>query len=153
MKPLQSIKCHVAAGEASKEPPVGPMLGQYQVNIVDFINRFNTTTAVYEKGVLLSTLVIRDPNTRIFTIVLKGPSLRSLLDNFLVKFKRKKIISSAKLHDLCAIKYRWALEHKLISSDITFSAFTKSILAVLRSYKKIFVYVPKNKLKTIRKNS
>jgi ribosomal protein L11 len=147
MKPLQSIKCHVAAGEASKEPPVGPMLGQYQVNIIDFINRFNNTTAIYEKGVLLSTLVIRDPNTRIFTIILKGPTLRSLLDNFLVKFKRKKIISSSKLYDLCLIKYKWALEHKLISQDVTFPAFVKSIFSVLRSYKKINVYTPKIKLK------
>lgn len=147
MKPLQSIKCHVSTCEATKEPPVGPMLGQYQINIVDFINRFNnTTSALYEKGILISVLVVRDPNTRIFTIIYKGPTLRSLLDNLSVKFKRKKVISVNKLFDLCQIKYKWAMEQNLINSDVSLQSFIKTNLSVLRTYKKIVVYVPKKKL-------
>jgi len=38
------IKLQVSAGQANPAPPVGPALGQYSVNIVEFCRAFNSKT-------------------------------------------------------------------------------------------------------------
>ena len=39
------IKLQIPAGKATPAPPVGPALGQYGVNIVQFTKEFNEKTA------------------------------------------------------------------------------------------------------------
>jgi large subunit ribosomal protein L11 len=39
-----NLKMKIRAGQASAAPPVGSTLGQYGVNMMDFINPFNETT-------------------------------------------------------------------------------------------------------------
>jgi len=39
------IKLQVPAAEANPSPPVGPALGQYGVNIMDFCKAFNAQTS------------------------------------------------------------------------------------------------------------
>jgi large subunit ribosomal protein L11 len=44
-KPVRaSLKMKIRAGQASAAPPVGSTLGQYGVNMMDFINPFNEQT-------------------------------------------------------------------------------------------------------------
>ena len=38
------IKLHIVGGQASPAPPVGPALGQQQVNIMEFCKQFNAKT-------------------------------------------------------------------------------------------------------------
>ncbi|SVD55130.1 uncharacterized protein METZ01_LOCUS407984 [marine metagenome] len=38
------IKLHIPGGQASPAPPVGPALGQAQVNIMEFCKQFNAKT-------------------------------------------------------------------------------------------------------------
>ncbi len=39
-----NLKMKIKGGQASAAPPVGSILGQYGVNMMDFINPFNTKT-------------------------------------------------------------------------------------------------------------
>eukprot|EP01133_Synstelium_polycarpum_P000006 gene6-9_t len=41
------------AGLAAMAPPLGPVLGQYGINIMEFCNEFNTETTNFEKGITL----------------------------------------------------------------------------------------------------
>ncbi|MFQ6067425.1 MAG: 50S ribosomal protein L11, partial [bacterium] len=41
---LTNIKLQIQAGKANPAPPVGPALGQYGVNIMDFCRSFNEKT-------------------------------------------------------------------------------------------------------------
>lgn len=41
-----NIKLFIAAGKASTSPPVGPILGQYRLNLVEFCKDFNIQTAI-----------------------------------------------------------------------------------------------------------
>ena len=50
------IKLQIEAGKATPAPPVGPALGQYGVNIVDFTKQFNAQTA--DKGDLFMLTVV-----------------------------------------------------------------------------------------------
>src|SRR5512140_1571189 len=44
-KPITAkVKLQIAAGPATPAPPVGPALGQHQVNIVEFCKQFNAAT-------------------------------------------------------------------------------------------------------------
>jgi large subunit ribosomal protein L11 len=44
-KPIKAnLKMKLKGGQASAAPPVGSILGQYGVNMMDFINPFNTAT-------------------------------------------------------------------------------------------------------------
>ena len=39
-----SVKLQIAAGKATPAPPVGPALGQAQINIMEFCKQFNART-------------------------------------------------------------------------------------------------------------
>ena len=48
-KLVATIKLHIPAGKANPSPPVGPALGQYQVDIMGFCKAFNAQTQKLEE--------------------------------------------------------------------------------------------------------
>ena len=54
------VKLQIAAGQAKPAPPVGPVLGQHGINIVDFCRQFNDRTAEFEQGLLLPVVITVD---------------------------------------------------------------------------------------------
>ena len=64
------IKLLVPAGSASPSPPVGPALGQYGLNLMDFCNAFNARTKEMEKG-LPVPVVITVYNDKSFDFIVK----------------------------------------------------------------------------------
>ena len=44
-KVIAKIKINLPAGEATPAPPVGPILGQHGVPIMDFVKEYNARTA------------------------------------------------------------------------------------------------------------
>lgn len=63
-----NLKMRIPAGKASAAPPVGSTLGQYGVNMMDFINPFNEATKEL-KGVLTAHITIYDDRTMDFRYV------------------------------------------------------------------------------------
>ncbi len=63
-----NLKMRIPAGKASAAPPVGSTLGQYGVNMMDFINPFNEQTRDL-KGVLTAHITIYDDRTMDFRYV------------------------------------------------------------------------------------
>jgi large subunit ribosomal protein L11 len=51
------IKLQIAAGQASPAPPVGPALGQHNVNIMDFVRQFNEKTRGMEEGSIIPVII------------------------------------------------------------------------------------------------
>ncbi|WP_448582576.1 50S ribosomal protein L11 [Thermaurantiacus sp.] len=66
------VKLQVPAGSATPSPPIGPALGQRQVNIMEFCKAFNAATANLEKGMPIPT-VITVYADKSFTFVTKSP--------------------------------------------------------------------------------
>ena len=56
-KILRYVKFYVKAGEANTTPPIGPMLGQFPMDVKSFCNTFNNETKEFDKGVLLKVLL------------------------------------------------------------------------------------------------
>ena len=65
------VKLHIPAGAANPAPPVGPALGQKQVNIMDFCKQFNARTA--DQAGMIIPVVITVYSDRSFDFVCKTP--------------------------------------------------------------------------------
>ena len=73
------VKLQIPAGKATPAPPVGPALGQAQVNIMEFCKQFNARTQQKELEGLIIPVVITVYSDRTFTFVTKTPPASILL--------------------------------------------------------------------------
>lgn len=69
-KPVRAnLKMKIPAGRASAAPPVGSTLGQYGVNMMDFINPFNDATKDMQGATVTAHITIYDDRTMDFRVV------------------------------------------------------------------------------------
>jgi large subunit ribosomal protein L11 len=73
------VKLQIEAGKATPAPPVGPALGQAQVNIMEFCKQFNAKTQNKEMAGLIIPVVITVYADRTFSFVTKTPPAAVLL--------------------------------------------------------------------------
>ena len=73
------VKLQIEAGKATPAPPVGPALGQAQVNIMEFCKQFNARTQNKEMAGLIIPVVITVYVDRSFTSITKTPPASILL--------------------------------------------------------------------------
>ena len=73
------VKLQIEAGKATPAPPVGPALGQAQVNIMEFCKQFNARTQGKDLAGLIIPVVITVYVDRSFTFVTKTPPASVLL--------------------------------------------------------------------------
>ena len=73
------VKLQIEAGKATPAPPVGPALGQAQVNIMEFCKQFNAKTQNKEMAGLIIPVVITVYADRSFSFVTKTPPAAILL--------------------------------------------------------------------------
>jgi len=74
-----SVKLQIPAGKATPAPPIGPALGQAQVNIMEFCKQFNAKTSAKELDGLIIPVVVTVYNDRSFTFITKTPPASVLL--------------------------------------------------------------------------
>ena len=63
-----NLKMKIPAGKASAGPPVGSTLGQYGVNMMDFVNPFNEQTKDL-RGIVTAHITIYDDRSMDFRVV------------------------------------------------------------------------------------
>ncbi len=71
------VKLQVPAGKANPAPPVGPALGQYGVNIMEFCKSYNERTKNQMGTIIPAEITIYEDRT--FTFVTKTPPASVLL--------------------------------------------------------------------------
>jgi large subunit ribosomal protein L11 len=76
-KVVKIVKLQIAAGKATPAPPVGPALGQAQVNIPAFCSQFNEQTKSQIGFVVPVIISVYDDRT--FSFVTKTPPASDLL--------------------------------------------------------------------------
>lgn len=115
-KVVRQLKLQIPAGKANPAPPVGPALGQAQVNIPEFIRQFNERTQ--DQMGYVVPVIISVYEDRTFSFVVKTPPASDLLKKAckiekgsgepdkkqIAKIKRAELIKLAemKLKDLNA---------------------------------------------------
>ncbi len=69
-KPVRAhLKMKIPAGRATAAPPVGSTLGQYGVNMMDFINPFNDATKDMQGATVTAHITIYTDKTMKFRVV------------------------------------------------------------------------------------
>jgi len=76
-KVIAKIKINLPAGEATPAPPVGPILGQHGVPIMDFVKEYNAQTA--EKKGMIIPAVITVYEDHSFDFITKLPPVTDLI--------------------------------------------------------------------------
>lgn len=106
------VKLQVLSGMANSSPPVGPILGQKGVNIMQFCKLFNEKTSNIEKGIPIP-VVIKVYSNRNFTFSIKSPPVSYLIKKKLsIDFGSKKpghniigYIKKSFIMDIAKVKY------------------------------------------------
>jgi large subunit ribosomal protein L11 len=78
-KETGKVKLQIAAGKATPAPPVGPALGQAQINIMEFCKQFNARTSGKELEGLIVPVLITVYSDRSFSFITKTPPASVLL--------------------------------------------------------------------------
>jgi large subunit ribosomal protein L11 len=71
------IKLQAAGGQATPAPPIGPALGQHNVNIGQFVSQFNERTKQYNGIPIPVEITVYVDKT--FTFITKSPPAAALL--------------------------------------------------------------------------
>jgi ribosomal protein L11 len=92
VKSVSSLKLTVPAREAKGVAPLGPVLGQYQINIVKFCKEFNEQSTKYSLGIPLMCLIKKLVSGEYRFQILR-PSLYFFLSQIFFIFDKKKNIN------------------------------------------------------------
>ena len=71
------IKLQIPGGQANPAPPVGPALGQYQVNIMQFCQAFNAATADKNGTIIPVEITVYEDSS--FDYIMKTPPAAVLI--------------------------------------------------------------------------
>ncbi len=92
------IKLQVTGGKANPAPPIGPVLGQHGVNIMEFCKQFNAKTQKQIDEVV--PVVITVYKDRSFTFEMKTPPVSYLIKKVLKLEKGSKVPNKDKVGQL-----------------------------------------------------
>lgn len=76
-KIVKILKLNLPAGSATPAPPVGPILGQAGINMMEFIKQYNDKTADKRGQVIPAEITVYQDKS--FTFVLKLPPVSDLI--------------------------------------------------------------------------
>jgi large subunit ribosomal protein L11 len=129
-----SVKLQIEAGKATPAPPVGPALGQAQVNIMEFCKQFNARTQNKEMAGLIIPVVITVYGDRTFTFITKTPPAAVLLKKAAGIAKGSGTPNKEKLGKVTEAQVREIATQKMPDLNAsTVDAAVKSIKGTARS--------------------
>lgn len=80
-KVINILKLNLPAGTATPAPPVGPILGQAGINMMDFLKQYNAKTQDKKGQTIPAEITIFED--RSFTFVLKLPPVSAMIKQVL----------------------------------------------------------------------
>ena len=106
------IRLQIPAGSATPAPPIGPALGQKQVNIMEFCKQFNARTEK-DRGMIIP-VVITVYKDKSFSFITKTPPAATLviksakIDKGSGEPNRNKVgtITEAQVREIAALKMK-----------------------------------------------
>jgi len=76
-KIIAKLKLNLPAGEATPAPPVGPVLGQHGIPIMDFVKEYNARTADKKGDIIPVVITVYEDHS--FTFETKLPPVSALI--------------------------------------------------------------------------
>lgn len=122
----QVLKLNLPAGAATPAPPVGPILGQAGINMMDFIKQYNDKTADKRGQVIPAEITVYED--RSFSFVLKLPSVSEMIKQALHLKKGSSKNKAEKVGKLTQEQLKQIAEKKL--ADLNTSNLENAIKTV-----------------------
>ena len=107
---VAQIKLQAAGGQATPAPPIGPALGQHNVNIGQFVSQFNEQTK--DLNGMPVPVVISIYADRTFTFICKSPPAAALLREAAQIAKGSGVLNKEKVGSVTADQVRQIAERK-----------------------------------------
>ena len=109
-KIVAKIKLQAPGGQATPAPPIGPALGQHNINIGQFVSQFNEATKdIPGMPIPVEILVYAD---RTFTFTVKSPPAAALLKEAAQIAKGSGVPNKEKVGSVTADQVRQIAERK-----------------------------------------
>ena len=108
---VAQIKLQAPGGQATPAPPIGPALGQHNVNIGQFVSQFNEATKEYNGTPI--PVVISVYGDRTFTFITKSPPAAALLKDAAQIAKGSGVPNKEKVGSVTAEQIRQIAETKM----------------------------------------
>ena len=108
---VAKIKLQAPGGQATPAPPIGPALGQHNVNIGQFVSQFNERTKEYNGTPI--PVVISVYADRTFTFITKSPPAAALLKEAAQIAKGSGVPNKEKVGTVTVEQVRQIAERKL----------------------------------------
>ena len=110
-----TVKLQIPGGQANPAPPIGPVLGQHGVNIMDFCKQFNAKTQKTPGEV--TPVIITIYKDRSFTFELKTPPVSYLIKKAIKIEKGSGVPNRDKVGKLTKAQAREIAKAKMV--DLT----------------------------------
>jgi large subunit ribosomal protein L11 len=119
---MKKIKIVLNTQSARPGPPIGPILGQYGVDINSFCNEFNKKTLFLKKNIPVLVFLYINKNRK-YTLKIKMTPVSDLLKNI----SKYGTISLKQIYEVAK------LQQKVISKDIKIKSICKILIGTLKS--------------------
>ncbi|RPI63387.1 MAG: 50S ribosomal protein L11 [Planctomycetaceae bacterium] len=108
---VAQIKLQAAGGKATPAPPIGPALGQHNVNIGQFVSQFNERTKQYNGTPIPVVITVYGDKT--FTFITKSPPASALLKQAAQVAKGSGVPNKEKVGKVTSAQVRAIAETKM----------------------------------------
>ena len=108
---VAKIKLQAPGGQATPAPPIGPALGQHNVNIGQFVAMFNDRTREYNGTTIPVEITVFADRT--FTFITKSPPAAVLLKQAAEVAKGSGVPNKEKVGQVTAAQVRQIAETKM----------------------------------------
>lgn len=126
------VKLQIKAGQANPAPPIGPVLGQHGVNIMEFCKQFNARTQKSMGEV--TPVVLTVYKDRSFTFEVKTPPVSYLLKKAANLESGSKVPNRDKVAVLPSAKIREIATMKMVDLNVNdVEAAMKCVAGTARS--------------------
>lgn len=131
-KVINILKLNLPAGTANPAPPVGPILGQAGINMMDFLKKYNDATQDKRGQIIPAEITIFED--RSFTFVLKLPPVSAMIKQVIKVQKGSKTTGTDTVGKLTKDQVREIAEKKLPDLNTTdLNAAINTVMGTARS--------------------
>lgn len=136
-KVINVLKLNLPAGSATPAPPVGPILGQAGINMMDFIKQYNDKTADRRGQIIPAEITVYQDKS--FTFVLKISPVSALIKQTLKLEKGSAKPKREQVGTLTQDQVRQIAETKL--PDLNTTSLDEAIKIVMGTARSMGVLV------------
>jgi large subunit ribosomal protein L11 len=136
-KVLNVLKLNLPAGTATPAPPVGPILGQAGINMMDFLKQYNAATQDKKGQVIPAEITVYQD--RSFTFELKLPPVSAMIKQKIKLKSGSATPGSAVAGSITMAQVREIAEEKL--PDLNATSVDKAVNTIMGTARSMGVEV------------